>query len=85
MARKRQRTRERQPTPIGISHTARGAVLIKFPDKPSDGIRKELRRAGFHFNRAKYAWRHKSTEANERLAAEAWEAFQVEFEEESYD
>jgi len=75
VAKKRKEPRRRPPTPEGISHTARGAVLVKFPEKPSEGIRKQLRDAGFHFNRGKFAWINKSTEKTEAVATEVWEAW----------
>ena len=76
MAVKRQR-RKRPPTPEGVSHTARGAVVVKFPEDPGDEIRRRLSLAGFRFNRKRCAWVHKSTRDNEDLASRMLNAYQA--------
>jgi hypothetical protein len=68
----RRRRARKDPPPVGISATERGAVVVKFPDPPADQILDELKAAGFRFNRRMIAWVHKGTDENLELAKQLW-------------
>lgn len=64
-AEKTRRKRERGPVeraPIGVSLTDGGAVRLRFPEKPADEIRAQLREEGFHWIGSRLAWVHKATD-----------------------
>jgi hypothetical protein len=61
-----------------VTVTDRGAVWVKFGEKPSDDIRADLRDAEFRFKRHQLAWVQKATEGNVALAETLWERFQRE-------
>jgi hypothetical protein len=61
---------------VGISETERGAVVLRFPEKPTEEFLDELKDAGFRFNRRMIAWVHKGTDDNINIAHQLWEAYQ---------
>lgn len=70
--------RQRQQVSEGVSVTDRGAVWIKFGEKPGDEILDELRMAEFRFKRGQLAWVQKATEGNVALAETLWQRFEQE-------
>lgn len=68
--------RQRQQVSEGVSVTDRGAVWIKFTEKPGDEILDELRKAEFRFKRGQLAWVQKATTENVTLAEGLWEQFE---------
>jgi hypothetical protein len=60
---------------VGISETERGAVVVRFPEKPAEDFLDELKDAGFRFNRRMIAWVHKGTDENKQLATDLWLAY----------
>lgn len=70
--------RKRQQISEGVTVTERGAVWLKFGDKPGDEIRADLRDAEFRFKRHQLAWVQKATTENVILAEGLWERFNKE-------
>ncbi len=69
--------RKRQQIGQGVTVTDRGAVWIKFDEKPDDDLRAELRDAEFRFKRHQLAWVQKATEDNVALAETIWKAYEI--------
>lgn len=76
MTKQRRKRARKDPPPVGISETERGAVVVKFPERPPAELLEPLKDAGFRFNRKMIAWVHKGTEDNIALARQACEAYQ---------
>ena len=67
--------RQRAKVEPGVTISDRGAVWVKFPEKPEPELLGELKACGFRFKRHQIAWVNKATEANVQVAETVWEQF----------
>ena len=76
VARRRRKYRPGPEVEEGITMTERGAVRVKFPERPDVDLLDELKDAGFRFNRKSVSWVQKATEENVEIANAVWTAYQ---------